>query len=182
MGFLVVIPLISLAIFAASRAGIGEHHLGAIAVLRLVMLFAGLPALATAGGVGRLAAEASLEGGRRRAMWVAGRAMAVGGVGLVIIGAIPCEVTPLEWPGWVVLAVIGLGVGAAAGTVIGLACGGPVPSLTELGVWPQDGGTLGRAVERVVTRAMRRRRPSTGLRPALPRPPSDPPAGDPPPS
>jgi hypothetical protein len=174
VGFLVVIPLISLAIFAAAQAGIGEYTPGVIAVVRLVSIFAGLPALATAGGVGRLAAEASLEGGRPRAMWVAGRAMAVGGAGLVIIGAIPCEVTPLDWPGWVILALVGLVVGAASGAVIGLACGGPVPSLTELGVWPQDGGTLGRAVERVVTRAMRRRRASTAR-------PADAPPGDPPP-
>ncbi|MBK9031962.1 MAG: hypothetical protein IPL61_11655 [Myxococcales bacterium] len=159
VGALLVIPLISLAIFAVSRLGLGGERPGIIAIVRLVTVFAVLPAVVTAGGVGRLAAQASLHGGRRRAVWVAARALAFGGAGLAIIGAMPCEVTPETWPGWVVLAAAGMVAGALAGIGVGLACGGPMPSLTDLGIWPHD-GSVGRAVERVITRA--RRRPTTG--------------------
>ena len=160
VGLLVLIPLISLAIYAASQAGIGERRNGIIAIVRLVSIFVALPALATAGGVGRLAAQASLDGGRPRAMWVAARALAFGGAGLVILGAIPTEVIPAAWPGWAALAVAGMLVGALAGVVVGLVCGGPMPSLTDLGVWPHD-GSVGRAVERVMRGARRRRGTST---------------------
>lgn len=170
VGALVVIPLISLAIFGVGRLGLGGERPSIIAALRLVFVFAALPGLLTAGGIGRLAAQASLDGGRPRAIWVAGRAAAVAGVGLAVVGAIPNGVIPDAHAGWAILGLAGLVAGALGGVAIGLACGGAMPTLAELGVWPQD-NAVGRAAQRVVDRAIRRRRATT----VAPTPPADPP-------
>jgi hypothetical protein len=150
--------LISLAVYGVGAAGVSEMSPDVIPTLRLVVIFAGLPAIVTAGGVGRLAAVASLAGGRPRAMWVAARAMVFGGAALAVIGAIPAEVIPTSRPAWALLGLAGGVAGAIAGAGIGLACGGPVPSLTELGLWPQE-ITVSRVVKRA-TRAIRGRRDS----------------------
>ena len=171
VGALVVIPLISLAIFGVGRLGLGGERPAMIPALRLVFVFAALPGLLTAGGIGRLAAQASLDGGRPRAIWVAGRAAAIAGVGLAVVGAIPNGVIPDAHAGWAILGLAGLLAGALGGVAIGLACCGAMPTLAELGVWPQD-NAVGRAAQRVVDRAMGRRRATTV---APPTPPADPP-------
>lgn len=174
VGALVVIPLISLAIFGVGQLGLGGARPAMIPALRLVVVFAALPALLTAGGIGRLAAQASLDGGRPRAMWIGGRTTAVAGVGLAVVGAIPNGVIPASDAGWAVLGAAGLVAGALGGVVIGLACGGAMPTLAELGVWPQD-NVVGRAAWRVVGRAMGRRRRSSAPPPNPPAPPTPPP-------
>lgn len=168
LGVLVVIPLISLGIWTATRAGIGDQRPSMIEIVRLVVVFAGIPALATAGGVGRLAAQASAERGRGRgrgrAMWVAARAMALGGVALIVVGAIPVGAVPESEPGWVALAAIGLVAGAGGGVLLGLACAGDMPTLVELGVWPPE-GTMGRTFGRVVMRRGRETEPPESASP-----------------
>jgi hypothetical protein len=135
-GILVVIPAVALGVWASARVGVTHHDAGVIECLRMTVIFAGLAATLTAGGVGRLAAEASSMGGRPRAVMVAARAMAPAGAALVIIAAIPQGDLPMAPLGWVALAAIGAIMGAAGGAVIGLACAGELPTLQELGVWP----------------------------------------------
>lgn len=167
LGVLVMIPLISLGIWLANRLGIGEVRPTLIGVLRLVVVFAGVPAVVTAGGVGRLAAQASVDGGRTRAMWMAGSALAFGGIGAIVIGAIPNEVIPASGLGWGALAAVGALAGTLAGVAIGLVCSGEMPTLAELGMWPPE-GTMGRAMDLMVRRAVRRRRRPAADRPDRP--------------
>jgi hypothetical protein len=131
-----VIPLVAFAVWGAARVGIAHHHDGVIACLRMTVIFAGIAAVLTAGGVGRLAAEASATGGRPRAVLVGARAMAAGGAALTMIAAIPHGHLPMTPVGWIGLAVVGAIMGAGGGAVIGLACAGELPTLQELGVWP----------------------------------------------
>lgn len=135
LGVLVMIPLISLGIWIANRLGIGDQHPTMINVLRLTVVFAGLPAVLTSGGVGRLAAQASVE--RGRGALVAARAMAAGGAALILVAAIPTEVIPGSHLGWGLLAGGGAIAGAIGGVVIGLVCSGEMPTLAELGMWPR---------------------------------------------
>jgi hypothetical protein len=81
---LVVIPASALTVWASARVGLLDQDAGVIACLRLAVVFAGLAAVLTGGGVGRLAAQASIErkGGRVRAMMVAAGAMAPAGATL----------------------------------------------------------------------------------------------------
>lgn len=157
MGILALIPAVAATVWAAGAvAGLGPQPT-MIEALRLTALFAGLPAVVTAGGVGRLAGQASLGGGRPRAMWVAALALAFAGGALVVIAAVANQVVPWTPAGWLALIGAGAAAGALAGLGIGLACGGPMPSLSELGVWPGD-VHLTAAVERVVNKAIGRRR------------------------
>ncbi|MBZ0236602.1 MAG: hypothetical protein K8M05_30020 [Deltaproteobacteria bacterium] len=135
-GILVGIPAVAFGVWLSARVGITDHDAGLIECLRMAVLFAGVATVLTAGGVGRLAAEASSEGGRPRAVMVAARAMAPAGAALVIIAAIPHGELPMTPGGWVALAVVGAIVGAGSGAVIGSACAGELPTLQELGVWP----------------------------------------------
>jgi len=98
-------------------------------ILRLTTLFAGIAAVFTAGGIGRLAAYASIEkhGGRRRAMWVGARAHAAAGVGLIMIAAVPHGHLPLTKMGWLALPAMGAVVGAVCGAIVGAVCGAASP-------------------------------------------------------
>jgi hypothetical protein len=169
VGALVVIPLISLAIFGVGRLGSGGERPAMIPALRLVCVFAALPGLLTAGG--RPAGRPGQPRRRRPAPSVARPRRASPGVGLAVVGAIPNGVIPDAHAGWAILGLAGLLAGALGGVAIGLACGGAMPTLAELGVWPQD-NAVGRAAQRVVDRAMGRRRATTV---APPTPPADPP-------
>lgn len=142
-GLLVTIPAVALTVWASAGVGLLDHDAGVIACLRLAVVFAGLAAVLTAGGVGRLAAQASIERpkgrlgtGRVRAMLVSARAMAPAGAALTIIAAMPHGGLPMSPGGWVLLAVVGAAAGAASGTAIGAVCSGEMPTLQELGVWP----------------------------------------------
>lgn len=129
-----LVPAIGLAIWALAQVGVGNAEAGVVEALRLAVVFAGPATVLTGGGVGRLAAEAGAKGGRPRAAWVGGRTFAVAGAGLAILAAIPLGDLPTRWPGWTALMLTGAAVGAAGGVLIGLAVGGPLPTLTELGV------------------------------------------------
>jgi len=93
----------------------------------LSAVFAGIAAVFTAGGIGRLAASVVVDRGRGRALFQAARAHAIAGAGLVVIATIPHGQLPLDHWGWALLAALGLLPGAACGLVIGFLCSAASP-------------------------------------------------------
>ena len=144
VGAVVVLPLVAAAVWLLARVGIGDASVPWIVDLRFAAIFAGAATVLTAGGVGRLSAQASVEGtgGMRRAVWIAGRTMAVAGAGLVILAAIPHGHLPHHSRSWIWIAIVGAIVGAGGGVVIGLFCGGPAPvsfsDVVAVARWPAD--------------------------------------------
>ncbi|MEZ4400469.1 MAG: hypothetical protein R3B06_10650 [Kofleriaceae bacterium] len=136
---LLLIPLISLTLLAI-RGGLSDPvaTTGAVAVIRLVAVFAGIPIALTGGGIARLAAEAGQARGRRRAAVVGARTLAVAGAGLMIVAAIPNEVIPASAVGWVALAAAGAGLGAVVGAAVGIVVGDAWPSWAELNPWHDE--------------------------------------------
>lgn len=126
-GAAVEIPVLASTVWLLARAGFGNPDAGFMHIMRLTAVFAGVAAILTAGGIGRLAASASAIGGRRRAVFVAARAHAAAGAGLVIIAAIPHGHLPMHGPAWWPLPVAGLVAGMVCGAVIGAVCGGATP-------------------------------------------------------
>jgi hypothetical protein len=68
-----------------------------------------------------------MDGGRRRAMFVAARAHAAASAGLVLIAAIPHGQLPGHSLAWLAFPAAGLVTGAACGVLIGVVCGGTAP-------------------------------------------------------
>lgn len=128
-GAVIEVPALAVGVWLLSRLGIGDRHTPFMHLLRMSAVFAGLAAVLTAAGIGRLAAHASVEksGGRRRAMLVAARAHAVASAGLILIAVIPHGHLPDRGVHWLWIPVIGMAVGAVCGSVIGVVCGGAAP-------------------------------------------------------
>ncbi len=126
-GAAIEIPVLASAVWILARLGYGDAQAGFMQILRLTTVFAGVAALFTAGGIGRLAAYASADGGRRRAVIVAARAHAVASAGLVIIAAIPLGHLIATPAGLIPIPLTGLIAGAICGALIGLVCGGTAP-------------------------------------------------------
>lgn len=126
-GAAIEIPAIAATVWVLSRVGVGDPDVEFMHVLRLTTVFAGIAAVLTAGGIGRLAAHAAAEGGRRRAMFVAARAHAIAGAGLVLIAAVPHGDLPTTPLGFIAIANAGLVCGALCGVLIGAVCGGAAP-------------------------------------------------------
>jgi len=128
-GAVIEVPALAAGVWALARLGVGDRHAPFMHLLRLTAVFTGLAAVLTAAGVGRLAAHASIDkiGGRRHAMFVAARAHAVAGAGLVLIAAIPHGHLPNRGAIWLWIPIVGLAVGALCGAVIGVVCGGAAP-------------------------------------------------------
>ena len=126
-GAAIEIPAIAATVWLLARVGVGDPDVPFMHVMRLTALFAGIAALLTAGGIGRLAAYASMEGGRRQAILVSARAHAVASAGLVLIATIPHGDLPLHPLGFLPIPLAGLVTGAACGALIGAVCGGPSP-------------------------------------------------------
>jgi len=126
-GVAIEVPAVTATVWALAQVGIGNPDVPVMRIMRLTTVFAGIAALFTAGGIGRLAAYASLEGGRWRAMYVAARAHAAASVGLVLIAAIPQGQLPGHSLAWLGFVAGGLVAGAACGVLIGLVCGGTAP-------------------------------------------------------
>ena len=128
-GAVIEVPALATGVYLLARLGVGDPGPGFMRFLRLTAVFAGVAAVLTAAGIGRLAAHASIDriGGRRHAVMVAARAHAAAGAGLIIIAAIPQGHLPLHPAVWIVFPVIGAGVGAVCGAVIGIVCGGAAP-------------------------------------------------------
>jgi hypothetical protein len=128
-GAVIEVPALAVGVWLLGRLGIGDRHTPFMHLMRLSAVFAGLAAVLTAAGIGRLAAHASIEknGGRRRAMLVGARAHAAAGAGLLLIATIPHGHLPDRGALWLWIPVIGLAIGAVCGAVIGVVCGGAAP-------------------------------------------------------
>jgi hypothetical protein len=134
-GAAIEVPILALTVWVLAQVELADPDAGLMRIMRLTTVFAGIAALFTAGGIGRLAAYASLDGGRRRAVIVAARAHAVASCGLVVIAVIPHGHVPATHLGWVVLACVGLIPGAICGAIIGFVCGSPTTSVGLAEVW-----------------------------------------------
>jgi hypothetical protein len=128
-GAVIEVPVLAAAVWLIARLGIGDRSLRFMTLLRMTAVFAGIAALITAAGIGRLAAYASVEhgGGRKRAVTVAGRAHAVAGAALTVIAVIPNGHLPAPSALWLVVPVVGAIAGWACGAMIGVVCGGAAP-------------------------------------------------------
>lgn len=128
-GAVIEVPALAASVWLLARLGIGNRDAEFMHLLRLTAVFAGIAALFTAAGVGRVAAYASVDkiGGRRHAVRSAAQAHAVAGAGLVLIAAIPHGHLPTHVIGWLAILAMGGVVGAGCGAVIGVVCGGAAP-------------------------------------------------------
>lgn len=123
-GAAIEVPALGGTVWAVSRLGVGDPEVELLHVLRLTAMFAGIAAVLTAGGIGRLAAYATADRGRPRAVLAAARAHAIASAGLVVIAAIPHGDLPADAWGWLGLAGAGLLPGALCGALIGVVCSG----------------------------------------------------------
>ncbi len=126
-GAAIEIPILALTVWTLARLGVGDPEAGFMRIMRLTTVFAGIAALLTAGGIGRLAAYASAAGGRRRAIVVSARAHAIASAGLVMIATIPHGHLPVSSWGWLPMPLAGLVAGLVCGALIGAVCGGAAP-------------------------------------------------------
>lgn len=126
-GVAVEVPALTAAVWVLAQLGIGNAEVPVMRIMRLTTVFTGVAAIFTAGGIGRLAAYASIDGGRRRAVVVAARAHALASAGLVVIAAIPHGQLPGHSLAWLAFPAGGAVVGAGCGALIGLVCSGPAP-------------------------------------------------------
>lgn len=127
VGAVVEVPVIAGLLWLLARLGVGDPTVPMPRLLRLTAVFAGIAAILTSGGIGRLAAHASAAGGRPRAVLLGARAHAVASIGLVLIAAIPHRHLPANPLGWLALLGAGAIAGAATGAALGLVCSGPAP-------------------------------------------------------
>ena len=123
-GVAIEVPAITATVWVLAQLGVGNAEAPVMRIIRLTAVFAGLAAVFTAGGIGRLSAYASVDGGRRHAMYAAARAHAVASAGLVLIAAIPQGHLPGHSLAWLAFPAGGLVSGAGCGALIGLICGG----------------------------------------------------------
>jgi hypothetical protein len=126
-GVAIEVPALTAAVWVLAQLGFGNADAPVMRIMRLTTVFAGVAAVFTAGGIGRLAAYASIDGGRRRAVFVAARAHAAASAGLVLIAAIPHGRLPGHSLEWLAFPAGGVVVGAGCGALIGLVCGGTAP-------------------------------------------------------
>lgn len=134
VGAAIEVPAVSFGVWVAQHLGLADPEAGFLRIMWLTAIFAGIAAVFTAGGIGRLAAQVVVERGRGRALFHAARAHAIAGSGLVLIATIPHGHLPDERIGWIEIAALGLLPGAACGLVIGFVCSSVSPvSLTD--VW-----------------------------------------------
>lgn len=134
-GAAIEIPLVAVAVWVLARLGVGNPQVELMRIVRLTAVFAGPAALLTAGGIGRLAADAVVEVGRRGAVMRAMRAHAAAGAGLVVIAAIPHGELPGHSYAWLAFPGAGLVIGAVAGAVIGFVCTGQASIVQLVDVW-----------------------------------------------
>lgn len=126
------IPAISAAIFLLPRMGLGAST-PPMLVVRMTSLFAGLPALLTGAGIGRLVAYESVKRGRRSAIARGAGVHALAGVLLAFIAALPHGYLPASSFQWASLVLVGGAAGALCGAAIGMGCSGAPPrQVTEM--------------------------------------------------
>jgi hypothetical protein len=124
-GAVIEVPLLAAGVWVLARLGLSDPDASFVRFLRFTAVFAGIAAVLTAGGIGRLAAYASVDksgGGRRHAMRVARRAHAAASAGLLLIAAIPHGHLPRLGLAWLAYPAMGALIGLGCGMVIGLVC------------------------------------------------------------
>ena len=137
-GSVIEVPAIATGVWLLGRIGIANGDVGFMRLVRISAVFAGIAAVFTAGGIGRVAAFASVDaiGGRRHAMYKAARAHAAAGAGLVLIATIPHGHLPGYSLKWLVILIVGAGIGWCCGALIGIVCGGAAPVGIGRGIVP----------------------------------------------
>jgi hypothetical protein len=183
-GAAIEVPMLAITLWVIANVWLGDGEAEFMQIVRLTTVFAGFAAILTAGGIGRLAAYSWVEGGRRRAIYVAARAHAIASAGLIVIATIPHGHFPATPWGWVALAVIGLVPGALCGAIIGFVCSG-VSNVALADVLSRPGGALRQLIDPkdlVKLGTALRTRTSTlfegVFEPAPPPPPGDQPAAE----
>lgn len=128
-GSVIEVPALAVGVWLLARLGLTDGRSDFMRVLRLTAVFAGIAAVLTAAGIGRLAAWASIDdiGGRRHAIFVAARAHAAAGAALIFIAVIPNGHLPDHARGWLAMPLVGALVGLPCGALIGAICGGTAP-------------------------------------------------------
>jgi hypothetical protein len=127
VGAVVEIPVISGAVLLLSWMSselVTSAALQPMSVIRVTGVFAGIPALATAAGLGRLAAHEYVKRRRRGAIVSTALAHALAGVLLTLIACLPHGIVPTSVPEWLALAGLGVLAGASCGVAIGVVCTG----------------------------------------------------------
>jgi hypothetical protein len=127
VGAAIEVPALSAVVWIVAQLGVGDPEVGFFRMMWLTAVFAGIAALFTAGGIGRLAASVAMERGRKRAVFAAARAHAIAGAGLILISVIPHGNVPHDPWDWVWLAASGIVPGALCGATIGWVCSGVTP-------------------------------------------------------
>lgn len=191
-GAVIEVPVLAAGVWLLAHVGVGDPEAPFMRILRLTTVFAGIAAILTAAGIGRLAAYASVErnGGRGRAIRVAARAHAVAGAGLLLIAVVPHGHLPPLGLIWLTIPAMGALCGIACGMAIGLVCSSgsavrigdvmaaaikrPSEALRQL-LDPEDLIKLGAAVRQRTTRMF------DGIFEPAERPPVDPAPKTPPP-
>ncbi len=122
------LPLTTVALgLVADRLHIGRSDVTQAQIGVLALIFAGVPAFLTGGGVARLVAHRLAESTAPtagRALVLGAVAMALGGIGLVVLVAVPLGGLPERAARWWPLAAAGVVVGAVTGLAIGVLVGG----------------------------------------------------------
>ncbi|MSP16070.1 MAG: hypothetical protein EXR73_05560 [Myxococcales bacterium] len=118
-------PLVGVALLLLARTvGIGDAASTAERNAHFALLFAGLPALLSGGGVARLVAHRLAERAGpprlRTALALGVSAMALASIGLAILTAVPLGELPEEPLGFAPIAAAGLVAGMLPGATIGL--------------------------------------------------------------
>jgi hypothetical protein len=128
-GAVIEVPALAVGVWVLGRLGVGNRGVPFMHLLRLSAVFAGVAAVLTAAGIGRLAAHASIDkiGGRRHAVFVAARAHAAASAALLLIAVIPHGHLPDRGAIWLLVPVVGMALGVVCGGVIGIVCGGAAP-------------------------------------------------------
>lgn len=125
VGGIVEIPALSAATYLLAK--LAASQVLAMEIVRTTTLFAGLPALVTAGGLGRLAAHECARNDRRSAILHTCAVHAVAGVMLVLIAAIAQDLWPPSVWAWGALLGVGVVAGGGAGAAVGVVCAGATP-------------------------------------------------------
>ncbi len=124
LGIFLLVPLTALAVYLLGRLEIGDPQASYYSIIGFAAVFAGLPAMVTAGGVGRAAASALVRPGERGGPAASTRVAtidtALTGIGLVLLTVVPLGEVPTEVGTWVWIVVLGASTGALGGFVLGL--------------------------------------------------------------
>ncbi len=128
VGIALGLPLLSLTVLALARhLGVPDAEASIDRVAALAGIFAGLPALLSSGGVARVVAhrmaeigpDASVRVGVKAGIWT----MAVAGMGLIVLVALPEGALPEQRSHWIPLIIAGCVDGALTGAAIGFLTG-----------------------------------------------------------